>query len=118
MVGKVRKVERVGKSGNGKGCGPTNSGSATSRRNRSARFCHMLRCVIRYVWYNVCVCVCVCEDHIHTLYPTNSLEDIYRIVAINSTAVSVFQICVVNLFDSIWTNLHAERGGGRKIRAF
>ena len=60
MVGKVQKVERVGKSGNGKGCGPTNSGSATSRRNRSARYCHMLRCVIRYVWYNVCVCVCVC----------------------------------------------------------
>ena len=60
MVGKVRKVERVGKSGNGKGCGPTNSGSATSRRNRSARFCHMLRYVIRYVWYNVCVYVHVC----------------------------------------------------------
>ena len=80
MVGKVQKVERVGKSGNGKGCGPTNSGSATSRRNRSARFCHTLRCVIRYVWYNVYMCVCVCVwgggggGDMRTLYPMKVLQ--------------------------------------------
>ena len=60
----------------------------------------------------VCACVCVWGGYTYTLSyesSTNSLEDINCIVSISSTAISVFQICVVNLFDSIW---HAERGGG------
>ena len=44
----------------------------------------------------MCVCVCVCVwggggDTLSYESSTNSLEDVYRIVSISSTAISVFR---------------------------
>ena len=52
------------------------------------------------------------------LHPSNSTAGVITVLSqLIRPLYQHFRFAWSNLFDSIWTNLHAERGGGRKNKS-